>query len=315
MITKMKRDASAIDGHDDIAMETQSSIRRGRGDISRIENSKGGYRKKQLESSRNYVSWNRDMDKHLAKVLIDQMAEGKKCDGDTWRPEALQAAVTYLNSKLHLNLSKENIKNRLKAWKKYYSVVTDVQKQSGFSWDEERKMIVVTSDEHSSWKEYVESHPGAKGLQNKVIENWNDIALLCGRDKVTGLNTQTFEEGPIKMGDEEDAELKLAQEQLRPSDSLDSMRSKRKKAKIDALVEVVGMIATSFQDFVASKKKEERPSGIEIYEVVSSITELTSIEKFKAVEKLMSGDAERFRLLKALPDEERRGWLNFLIDS
>lgn len=79
------------------------------------------------------------------------MAQGNKCDGDTWKPQDLQAAVTYLNSKTHLKLTKENIKNRVKAWKKYYSVVTDVEKQSGFSWDEELKMIVVTSNEYSSW--------------------------------------------------------------------------------------------------------------------------------------------------------------------
>lgn len=310
----MKREASPpIDGHDDFTMETQSSIRLS--DTSKRENSKGGYHKKQLEPSRNYVSWNREMDNHLAKVLTDQMAQGNKCDGDTWKPQAFQAAVTYLNSKLHLNLSKENIKNRLKAWKKYYSVVTHVQKQSGFSWDEERKMIIVTSDEYSSWKEYVESHPDAKGLQNKVIDNWSDIVLLCGRDRATGLKSETFEKGAYVMGDEEEVEVKSAQEQSRPSDSLDSMINKRKKAKKDALVEVVGMIAASFQEFVASKKKEERPSGIEIYEVVSSITELTSTEKFKAVEKLMGGDVEWFRLLKALPDEERRRWLYFLIDS
>ncbi|KAK4426481.1 hypothetical protein Salat_1416700 [Sesamum alatum] len=97
------------------------------------------------------------MDNHLAKVLTDQMAQGNKCDGDTWKPQALQATVTYLNSKLHLNLTKDDIKNRLKIWKKYYSVVSDVQtKQSCFTLDDEGKMIVVTSDEWSSWATYVE---------------------------------------------------------------------------------------------------------------------------------------------------------------
>lgn len=37
--TKMKREASPIDGHDDFTMETQSSIRLS--DTSRRENSKG----------------------------------------------------------------------------------------------------------------------------------------------------------------------------------------------------------------------------------------------------------------------------------
>ncbi|KAG8378031.1 hypothetical protein BUALT_Bualt08G0095900 [Buddleja alternifolia] len=130
----------------------------------------------------SYVSWNKEMDSHLAKVLTDQMVQGNKCDGDTWKPQALQAVVAYLNSTLHLTLTKDNIKNRLKNWKKYFSVVSDIQtRQSGFTWDEERKMIVVTSDEWSAWTTYVESHPDAKGLHNKMIDNWDDIVLLCGK--------------------------------------------------------------------------------------------------------------------------------------
>lgn len=35
----------------------------------------GGCHKKQIRSSKNYMSWNKDMDAHLAKVLIDQMAQ------------------------------------------------------------------------------------------------------------------------------------------------------------------------------------------------------------------------------------------------
>lgn len=104
-----------------------------------------------------YVSWNKQMDSHLATILSEQMALGYKCDGDTWKPQALQAAVKYLNSTLEMNLTKDNIKNRLKNWKKYFNVVSDIQSnQSGFTWDEDRNMIVVTSDMWSSWCDYVE---------------------------------------------------------------------------------------------------------------------------------------------------------------
>ena len=83
------------------------------------------------------------MDNALTFVLLDQINQGNKADGD-WKPQTYQAAVEHLNSTLHLNLTKENVKNRLKAWKRYYAVVNDVKNQSGFTWDEERKMIIVT---------------------------------------------------------------------------------------------------------------------------------------------------------------------------
>lgn len=47
------------------------------------------------------------MDNHLARVLNGQMAQGNKCDGDTWKPQVLQEAVTYLNSKMYLQLTRE----------------------------------------------------------------------------------------------------------------------------------------------------------------------------------------------------------------
>ncbi|KAI3445179.1 hypothetical protein Pfo_001844 [Paulownia fortunei] len=260
------------------------------------------------------------MDNHLAKVLTDQMAQGNKCDGDTWKPQALQAVVTYLNSKLHLNLTKDNIKNRVNNWKKNFSVVSDVQtKQSGFTWDEERKMIVVTSNEWSSWAAYVESHPDAKGMQNKMIEYWDDIVLLYGKDRATGQCAETFEEGVEAMGEEEEIEVNstpISGPRARPSSSTDSMHGKRKRPKKDPLGEAVSVIATSFQEFLASKKKvKEKQSGIEIHEVVSMVPALTSNEVFKAIRKFMNSDIEEFNLLKAISDEKKKEWIYFLIDS
>ncbi|KAK4417024.1 hypothetical protein Salat_2527900 [Sesamum alatum] len=179
----------------------------------------------EVKYKKQYISWNKEMDNHLAKVLTDQMAQGNKCDGDTWKPQALQAA----------------------------------------------------------------SHPDAKGMQNKMIEHWDDIVLLCGKDRAMGQGTETFEEGVEAMAEEEETEVNSAPvtgARTRPSSSTDSMPNKKKKLKKDSLVEAIGTIATSFQEFLASKKKnEEKPNGIETHEVVSMIPGLTSHEVFKAVRK------------------------------
>lgn len=43
-------------------------------------------------------------------------------------------------------------------------------------------------------------------LQNKVIENWNNIVLLCGRDKSIILEVETFEKGVNVMKCDEKTE-------------------------------------------------------------------------------------------------------------
>lgn len=87
---------------------------------------------------------------------------------------------------------------------------------------------------------------------------------------------------------------------------LDSISTKNKKAKKDDLVEVVGVIRTSFNKFMASQKRKERPSDIGIHEVVFIIIRLTDTKRFKATQKLMNGDGEHFRLLISLPNEEKK---------
>ena len=43
-----------------------------------------------------------------------------------------------INTQLNLNLTKEDIKNKLKAWKLHFAIVTDIKKnQSGLMWDEQ----------------------------------------------------------------------------------------------------------------------------------------------------------------------------------
>ncbi|KAL0370724.1 UNVERIFIED_CONTAM: hypothetical protein Sangu_0390500 [Sesamum angustifolium] len=152
-----------------------------------------------------------------------------------------------------------------------------------------------------------------------MIEHWDDIGLLCGKDRATGQGAENIEEGLEAMAEDEETEVNsipVTGARARPSSSTNFMPNKKKKLKIDSLVEAIGMKATSFQDFLASKKKnEEKSSGIGIHEVVSMIPGLTSHEVFKAVRKLMNGDVEEFKLLKSLPDEKKRDWIYFLIDS
>ncbi|GFP92891.1 hypothetical protein PHJA_001433400 [Phtheirospermum japonicum] len=85
------------------------------------------------------------------------------------------------------------------------------------------------------------------------------------------------------------------------------MQNKRKRPKIDSLAEVVNVIATSFEKFVASKRKsQEKSSGVEIHDVVSVVPRFTTDEVFKVVRKLLNGDVEEFSLLKALLYEKKK---------
>ncbi|KAL9167301.1 hypothetical protein ABFS82_05G086900 [Erythranthe guttata] len=190
------------------------------------------------------------------------MAQGNKCD-----------AVTYLNSKLHLNLTKDNIKNRLKIWKKS---LDDFNSCTSFFFAQVKVVNGYTTQIACitcicyNWLFdliYIHSHPDAK-------------------DRATGQGAETFDEGVEAIGEEDEIEVTSAPisgSRVRPSSSTDSMNDKKKRPKKDSLAEVVSAIATSFQEFLASKRKgEEKSSGIEMHDVVSMIPGLTDDEVFKA---------------------------------
>nr|DAD47560.1 TPA_asm: hypothetical protein HUJ06_017497 [Nelumbo nucifera] len=111
------------------------------------------------ENDRGYLNWNIEMDRALAAVLIQLLNSGNKTDGG-WKPIAYSTATEAMRMQFpHISITKDNIKNRLKVWKIHYAFITDMLRQSGFTWDYTRNTISFTDE--NVWKTYVEANPGA----------------------------------------------------------------------------------------------------------------------------------------------------------
>jgi len=97
-----------------------------------------------------YVSWTNEMDRCLTQLLVEQVMLGNKLEKN-FKPVAYTAALSVLNDKLGLDLTKE--RNRMKTWKKQYGLVVELLSHSGFEWDERYKMGAAND---SDWNEYIE---------------------------------------------------------------------------------------------------------------------------------------------------------------
>ncbi|KAK2981165.1 hypothetical protein RJ640_024388 [Escallonia rubra] len=276
-----------------------------------------------------------------------QMKQGNK-SGEDWKPEVYFEAVEHLNSAFNLDLTRDKIKYRVKTWQRYYTVIMDVKaSQYGFSWNEEEKRMVRTMVEYVAWGTYVKSNPDARGMQNKVIANWDDLVLLYGKDLDSGRGAETIEEAleasdevgenqvasdpvapsPVRPssllvarqsvenmaneGENEAVLVPMEPPQIQPSSPTTSMNKlHRKMRRKDPLADSMAKVAMSLKAYLASKKKQEvQPTGIEIYTVVSKVPGLSHTEVFIAVQKLIRGNPEEFNLLKALSDKEKEGWI------
>ena len=94
---------------------------------------------------KSYVRWSLDVERASADILRDECNLGNKGDVG-WKTVAYNSASSKLSSQLHIDITVDNVKNRIKTWKKLYGIVSDILSQSGFSWDATKKMITVDDD-------------------------------------------------------------------------------------------------------------------------------------------------------------------------
>ncbi|CAN0859080.1 hypothetical protein LINGRAHAP2_LOCUS7565 [Linum grandiflorum] len=228
------------------------------------------------------------MDEVLTRVLLDQANKGNKGDGD-WKVQAFQAVVDEIRILLGTTVTKGNVKNRLRNWKQHYG-----------------------------------DHPDARAYANKEIKNWDNIVLLCGKDRVVGSHVENIEDAVGAMSREDDDVRSISSfesggvggSKAKRDDDDNSGSSKRsKKDKVgDALVMVVNSLKSYFE--IKSNKEEKRHSTKQIYEVLCDIPGLTRSEIAKAVIKYNNYDPGQFNLLLDIPSDERKLFVDcFLSES
>ncbi|KAL5709695.1 hypothetical protein ACHQM5_020353 [Ranunculus cassubicifolius] len=131
---------------------------------------------------KSYVVWTNEMDRVLTETFLDQIQKGNK-SGQGWKPETWTATVDAIKEKCGKQVTKDNVQARLKTWTKNYNIMKELKDQSGFGWDENRKMIDVNDD---VWEGYVKSHPDARSYRYKALTNYDDLSIIIGNANAKG---------------------------------------------------------------------------------------------------------------------------------
>lgn len=134
--------------------------------------------------------WTRDEDAKLVDCLLE-LAACKKWTGDngTFKSGYAKQLEQWLHQKMPgcgLKAS-PHIESRVKHLKKQYGAIADMLKASGFGWNDQDKMIVVEKNVFDDW---VKSHPKAQGLYKKPFPHFDDLALVYGKDRATGIDAE-----------------------------------------------------------------------------------------------------------------------------
>jgi hypothetical protein len=107
------------------------------------------------KKKRDRRQWTDSEDEALLDILIEAVNKGHRCDNGQFKAHTLRMAETKLEEKFPTCgiKVKPHIESAMKRLRSIYAIIYDMVNQSGFGWDEEKKMIKVESDE--VWKDYV----------------------------------------------------------------------------------------------------------------------------------------------------------------
>ncbi|PQQ02126.1 uncharacterized protein Pyn_01302 [Prunus yedoensis var. nudiflora] len=143
----------------------------------------------------------------------------------------------------------------------------------------------VGSYERSKWQ-WFESHDDARGFRFKVIENWDDIVDLCGKDRATGegagtgadateVMTPTNEVDHVDLdSDTQDFEDIHVIDDISPtstngqkrrnctSNSSDIRPTKKRGVVKDVIADLIARMALSFEEFICADTKNLDPTEV-----------------------------------------------------
>uniref|UniRef100_A0A803L9U5 Myb/SANT-like domain-containing protein n=1 Tax=Chenopodium quinoa TaxID=63459 RepID=A0A803L9U5_CHEQI len=208
-----------------------------------------------------------------------------------FKSQAYQAVVDNVRKQLGILVTMDQVKNRIKVWKKHHSVINDIKTYTKFKWDDKKKMIVIPVEDLQAWHIYcmvavlfiaVQETPAASAYQNKCFENWDDICTLFAPDRAIGDGAEQHEEAAAAMENENDN------------------------------ANAVSSFAESFKEYVS---KSTRPTSQEIYKEASSVLGISRHQALRAVKRFLNGTFEEFDMLKNLPDDQKLDWIILCIDE
>ncbi|KAK3147171.1 hypothetical protein QOZ80_3BG0278970 [Eleusine coracana subsp. coracana] len=129
-----------------------------------------------------------------------------------------------------------HVDSRLRHFKAKYSALEQMLSKSGFTWDENKKMLQC---EKQQYEDHCKNHPDAKGLYGVQFPYYNVLAVIYAKDTTTGEGVEDMSDAINNMeqelavrneNNEEEEEDRTSRETPRRSfDSTSSSCKKRKK--------------------------------------------------------------------------------------
>ncbi|GJS01078.1 Myb/SANT-like domain-containing protein [Tanacetum coccineum] len=145
------------------------------------------------------------MDVAFIEAMLKEQNVGNR-PNETFSPQAYTNIVKALSDKFNTTFKKDNLKNRIKTLKKYFTQFHDVFQGvslSGYAWNPSTKLIEVEDD---VWEALKKDKPDIYELKTKQVNCYDEMYALWKKDRATSAYTQTAKEKKNRLNNDQQAE-------------------------------------------------------------------------------------------------------------
>uniref|UniRef100_A0A1D1YDU8 DNA-directed RNA polymerase subunit beta n=2 Tax=Anthurium amnicola TaxID=1678845 RepID=A0A1D1YDU8_9ARAE len=133
--------------------------------------------------------WTRAMTRLMITGLVEQAMLGMKVDKG-FKRRAYAGVARQVTERFGEECMDNNVENRFKTLKRNWSEIKKLRQLTGHVFDEINKIIIL---DDMTAAEYTKANPKAEPFINQPIEMYDELSIVCGDEKPTGLYSRSGE--------------------------------------------------------------------------------------------------------------------------
>ncbi|XP_040964411.1 uncharacterized protein [Gossypium hirsutum] len=132
--------------------------------------------------------WTKSMEHVFLEILAEEAQKGNK-PSNTFRAVFINRVVEAISERFQVQCDAKYVENHLRTVKNQWQIICKIRGESGFGWDDNIKMITC---DRATYDATVMAHKKYEPFLNKIIDHYDEMALVVGKDMATGSFARTF---------------------------------------------------------------------------------------------------------------------------